>query len=527
VRASGFRLRDPGYIDNVRTGEHDVNRRDAQGGRLSALWRPNERFSLKLSALKQDSDRRGPADVNRALLLASGTPQQSTIPSTGIYDRRTEAYSATMAGKLGRIDLSSVTGYTIDEVFSRIDTSFFCPIIPGGGCVGNFGPSATGAVTPFPIETAKFTQEIRASIPLGSRVDWLVGAYYTDEDLDTQTAILAVNPNTGVVAGSALEGFNTNAYQEYALFTNFTFDVTDRFDVQVGGRASRNELDFSVVRLPGPFFGAVPVQPPFVQSSDTPFTYLLTPRFKVSPDLMMYARVASGYRPGGNNNCSIAVPCSYKADTTRNYEIGLKGDVLDDLLSFNAALYHIDWEDIQLQLNFNGNANFPFTGNAGRATSTGVELSVEARPLTGMTLTAWVVRGEAQLAEDLPPTQGSVGVGRDGDNLPDSSRFSAFFSAKQEFPLGLRVKGFVEGSWSYMGERPGAFRSSLAAPRFVSPSYKMIDVRVGAELGTWTVDAFANNVADERAVLTGDPVLSPNFYYTTPRTIGLNLSKAF
>src|SRR5690606_8685592 len=125
------------------------------------------------------------------------------------------------------------------------------------------------------------------------------------------------------------------------------------------------------------------------------FTYLVTPRFKVSEDLMVYARLASGYRAGGPNiNPGGGVPVQYEPDETQNYEVGVKAERLDRKLSLDASLYHIDWKDIQLSLL---NGGFTFTTNGSRARSQGLELAVKARPLAGLTVAGWTVWNNAEL----------------------------------------------------------------------------------------------------------------------------------
>src|SRR3984957_15499156 len=54
LRASGFTRQDPGYIDNVQTGQTGINEDRVSGGRIAALWRPSPSLSLKVSALYQD-----------------------------------------------------------------------------------------------------------------------------------------------------------------------------------------------------------------------------------------------------------------------------------------------------------------------------------------------------------------------------------------------------------------------------------------------------------------------------------------
>ena len=73
----------------------------------------------------------------------------------------------------------------------------------------------------------------------------------------------------------------------------------------------------------------------------------------------------------------------------------------------------------------------------------------------------------------------------------------------------------------------GPFKPTATSPRQVYPSYVQVDLHAGMAFGSWTLDAFANNVTDKRALLTGDPALSANYFYTQPRTIGLNLAKQF
>ena len=83
MAASAFNRREPGYVKNVVTGDEGANRADATGGRLAMLWRPSDRFSLKLSALMQEIEGQGSSSVDAAL----GDLQQSRLPGSGWYER--------------------------------------------------------------------------------------------------------------------------------------------------------------------------------------------------------------------------------------------------------------------------------------------------------------------------------------------------------------------------------------------------------------------------------------------------------
>src|SRR5262249_19538362 len=160
---------------------------------------------------------------------------------------------------------------------------------------------------------------------------------------------------------------------------------------------SRNRQSYTET-VSGPLFEGTIVFP-LIHSEDNSFTYLVTPQFKISPHLMTYGRFASGYRPGGPNpGPSSGTPRSYKFDSTVGYELCAKGDLLDDRLSFDVSGYYIDWKDIQLQISdLSGPVSGNYFANAGKAKSQGIELSVEARPMSGLTIAGWVSWNDATL----------------------------------------------------------------------------------------------------------------------------------
>jgi iron complex outermembrane recepter protein len=527
VRLSGFTLEDPGYIDNTESGQKDVNTRDSDGGRLSVLWKTSDAFSLKLSAIVQDTKRGGTDDVDT---LLGKDPQQAFLTGTGIYERKTEAYSATLIGNLGSVEMTAITGYSVDDVFDNVDSSTWFGGFLADTAAFLYPGVADRAVTLVDTHLKKFTQEIRASFPIGERVNWLMGAFYTDEDALNSFVNNAAS-STDLNVGPLLANVNPTKFKEYAAFTNLTITVTDRFDVQIGGRVSENEQSSSSSNS-GPFAAFVCGADPCVVDSpstrDSAFTYLLTPRFKISPDLMLYARFASGYRPGGPNaSCGApGVPCSFDPDTTQNYDVGIKGETLGGRLSFDAAAYYIDWKDIQIPGLLAG--AFAYTDNVGGAKSEGVELSIVSKPVTGLTVSAWGTYNEAELIGAFPP--GSL-AGSSGDRLPYGSRVSGSVAAEQEFALSSRATGLVGASLNYVGDRKGQFQPA-GVPRETFPSYTQIDLHAGARFASWTVNAFVNNVTDERGVLRGggDAVISDvasYFAYIQPRTVGVSLTKAF
>ncbi len=515
IRVSGYARRDPGYIDNPILHLEDVNEADAAGGHFSLLWRPSDVFSVKISSLFQhiESDGSSEADV----LPGLGDLQQNYIPGIGGYSRTVQAHSATLEARLGDVKLVSVTGYNINRYSDSLDWSSAF----GSAVTDVFGVSGAPFLDFNTVK--KVTQELRLSAPLGARFEWLAGAYYTHEDSSGHESLLAVNPVTAQSVGEYWYLSYPRTFAEYAAFADLTCKITDRFDVQIGGRESQtreNDADFF---QSGPYIGATPSIAPAIHSKTDAFTYLATPRLRLSDDFMVYARFASGFRPGGPNTLVAGAPAQYDPDKTYNYEVGVKGDFLDHALTVDASAYYIDWKNIQIQLRTPHQTTYETNG--GSAKSEGVEISSSAHPLRGLEISAFATYSNAVLTEAFPG--GSSAYGHSGDRLPYSSRFSGSVSLEQSFPLTNDLTGYVGGTVSYVGNRVGVFTSTADRQDF--PAYARTDLRAGAKYGTWTANLFVNNVTDRRGVLDGGTgyLLPFAFIYIQPRTAGLSLSKTF
>jgi outer membrane receptor protein involved in Fe transport len=523
MRASGFTRQDPGYIDNPISGENGVNKSTAHGAQLLALWRPSDNTSLKLSALYQRFDSDGVSEIEVEPGL--GDLQQSYMPGTGGLERTVQAYSATLKAKLGAVDFTSISGYNVNDLSMVFDRTFQ---------FGSFAQRAYGvAGATYGIERPmkKVSQEFRLSSPTDQRLEWLLGAFYTREDGPYIVDSPAVDLATLQEVGPILQFNQKRIFDEKAAFVGLTWHFTDRFDVQLGGRESWSRLIVPRYAFVGPYttFANLGPSPYFYERGEAQantFTYLVTPRFKINDDLMVYSRLASGYRPGAPNSVlAPGVPAAFEPDSTQNYEIGVKADFLQHTLSLDASVYYIDWTDLQLNVR-DPVSGIGFTTNGSAAKSEGVELSVTSRPLNGLTINAWVAYNIAELTENFPTTSQVRGV--QGDRLPASPEKSGHIAIDQEFPLwGGRVTGILGGEVTYVGDRVGVFQST--ALRQDLPSYTQTDLRASLRYDSWTANLFVNNVSDERGLVNGGRGYLPTnaFIYIQPRTVGLNLAKSF
>jgi outer membrane receptor protein involved in Fe transport len=227
------------------------------------------------------------------------------------------------------------------------------------------------------------------------------------------------------------------------------------------------------------------------------------------------------------------VPSSFGPDKVTNYEVGLKGILADRTVSFDVALFDIEWKNIQLQ-DTDAATEFTYTTNGGKARSRGLETEIGWRPYKGLNIEANATFLNAVLAEDLTGlASADTLTGRSGDRLPASARFTSNLSIQQDFPIASSLTGFVGGNWSFVGSRESAFMSSAAdsTPRFTLPSYSLVDVQTGITYGSgWRASLFLRNALNKLGVITADnrngtSVTSVN--YLQPRTVGMNVSKEF
>lgn len=544
IGANGFARRDPGYIDDLTTGQKNINSADVYGGRIAGLWRPSNDISLKLSALVQRTDGNGTNYVNSNSLgqFTQGALNQTGLPGTGTYTTQEQLYSATFKAKVAGVDVVSVTGYSINELRNLQD---FTADFGGALAAAEFpGTGAVGSALEDRYETDKFSQEIRVSSSIGRWLDWLVGGFYTHErSPDTFENYYAETATGSQVGGQFLGTLSPITLSEYAVFSDLTVHFTDQFDVQLGGREGWNKQTYGSV-FTGPiaslYYGSSSYVTPTEDANGHAFTYLVTPEFKLSPDLMIYARVASGYRIGGSNYVSFpGTPPSYKPDTTTNYELGIKGELPDRRLTFDAAAYYISWKDFQISVDAPVTSDGQtetvyYVANAGNAKSEGLEASLQARPVTGLTITAQGSYNHAVLTQDFSSEiLAGLTYGKSGDPLPYSIRWTGGLTIDQDIHLANAWTGFIGGTVNYIGSYEEQFTRNATIPRAAIPGYTTFNLHTGARHDSWLINLYLNNVGDKHAILGINSVagLGITGGYSSPviqpRTLGLSVVKQF
>ena len=550
LRVSAFKREDPAWLDNVASDGSDatpgknVNTANTYGGHAVLLVKPYDGLSFTFSALEQKRNARFGGSGTEVTEDANGYPVYSASqfgaitnlslgPTADTGDQ--QLYSAKVEADLpAGMHLTSITAWQKSEGTNYQDVSTVFTFLPFV-----YGPGSTSIVDAA--QTEKFSQELRLSGKVDD-LDWRGGLFYTHEASSVNQTLDFAGTGAGTSA-VPYAGLGPYTYKERAVFADFTYHFTPQFDIQAGVRWAKNEqvsgssvvVDPAAVMFFGPSSTGVNLS-----SNDTSTTWQFSPSYHFTQDLMAYLRVATGYRPGGPNAILPNVPAAFGPDKVTNYELGLKGITANRTINYDVSLFDIEWRNIQLQDTDAAN-ELTYTTNGGTARSRGLEAEMTWMPYSSLTVGFNATYLDAVLTQDVASQSGvDTLIGKSGDRLPGSARFTSNLSIEQRFPIVADVKGFVGGNWSYIGSRQSDFELfvpsdtdptvSSSSPRFSLPGYSLVDFQTGAEWDGWRATLFLRNAFNKLGVLDANNRNGTSVTYVdflTPRTVGLTVSKDF
>ncbi|HVK41670.1 MAG TPA: TonB-dependent receptor [Phenylobacterium sp.] len=529
VRASAYYTQTPGYIDNVLTGEKDVNDGLARGGRIEARFKVTDDFTADLSVFKHNyKDGGRPEDLERVPGLARD------YPSPDGYSDDLSIYNMTLNYDLGFANLVSSTSYFDRTVVNKRSLDGLLAAFPG--------------VIPSPLidttDSEFFAQEIRLASQSDGPFTWVVGAYADKKDiyyLNTVPvpgfdAAMGINSNDfGAPTDNPYWGYDDLEVKTYAFFGELTYEW-NKLSVTGGLRYFNWEQNYKLYAS-GFFNGAVPSDPPRRTSKEDGFNPKVNVSYDVTDDVLVYAQAARGFRYGGINTpvpqdvCAAELadfqrngedPNVFEADKLWNYEIGGKGTLAGGRVMVSGAYFHLVWDDMQTQRALD--CGFGFRENVGGAVSDGVELEVTANPLDGLTVTAGGAYINSRLSNDVANLKAEK-----GDKAPFVPEFSFNASADYRFPISSEAEGFVYGGYQYTGERFTQFSPQQSTYRKMG-AFSVVNVRTGVTFDNIEFSIYANNLLDDRGViraLAATPFDPEARIRITPRTIGANVRMNF
>jgi iron complex outermembrane recepter protein len=550
LRVSAVEEGMPGWIDNPQLGANNVNHGDKYSLRASLLALPTPELTIRLTAFDQALNLKG--DDNVQVVGAALTPLSPPANQFQLADGLSNAtagphvindhltyYALNVQYDFKLATLMSATSFgEIRKQFSSdlTNVNLAAGITLGDELAGLYGEPTDAFANQ--LETLrKVNQELRLTSNTGTALfghpfDWLVGGFFTHEATGLNQTYDALSAaDTAMSLAPALGADMLPAdYQEAAIFADVTYHFSQAFDLELGGRDTSTKQHSQSL-----LYCCVLVGPdatyPAIHTSETDPTWSVAPRWHVTDDVLTYARVATGFSPGGPNQPSsfLANPPSYRSDSTRNYELGVRADLLDKRITVDVALFDIDWKNVQIvDVLQTSSGPVGLNGNSGTAQSRGVEWNLLWRPLQSLNVGLVGAYTRARLTSDAPALGGMA-----GDALPYVPTVSSTLNVDYTRHAFGSFAGFLGGSWSYIGTRYTDFSSSTGVieSHVKLPVYNTLKVQAGVDNGHYQIELFGSNLTNARGITeyanSGGANQTGLAAFIQPRTIGLELGARF
>jgi iron complex outermembrane recepter protein len=598
LRLVGFIEEEAGYIDNVLAEspggtfdnaefvDEDVNSSTNSGARVALRTVIDDNWVVDGSVIWQQKqlDGFGDTDINDQFYAGRNIGDLEQVRfGTDSWDDEWHQLALTAEGSLGFADLM-VTGsfFSRETVYEADATSYQFAFNQLADQIDLYNTYYDTTIYDFGGDPQAFafnnekedrwTFEARLSTPAESTSRWngIVGFFYNreeghtifysgNEQFDGSPAFAYLNylayyydPSFPVPAppsgGNWFTGVYDSTIEQTAFFGEVGFEVTENFNITVGGRFFDLELDRTLKQ--GALFqlGTEPdceVDLCFADavgtSSESDFVPKITLDYHINDDTMVYATYSEGFRRGGANAAratSIFGPGqplhTYTSDTMKNHEVGLKATWAEGRLRLNATAYHMVWEGIQLQANdpniFTlGIVNFP------EAELDGIEAQLSWLPAEGWDVGATLGWNDAEISKDATLFEGSnnptsVTAGTRLPIMPDwKGSVSVQYTWQTEMLGGTP---YIRVDHNYNGEATSSLEGIQSIvfenPVRVHDPYNITDIRFGIDASGWSAAVFIDNAFDERAEqFYNDRWAQTRLSINRPMSFGITYRKYF
>jgi iron complex outermembrane receptor protein len=400
----------------------DVGGDDVLSGRFKLRWQATEDLDLNLTyeTVRDESD--SPPSVNGTppgtgyLWNALGFTQDpgDKVEVAAVSSREdnllqfSRGHEIDVDGIYLHGDLAVSENYTLNLMVGNRETDSWLPSTYTGEVI----TSAQAVTADNPIGQVSLFDanrqdnrdtsqaEIRLSTDFGEGLNWLVGAFYQEDDTEFTVAqtlgFVDMTIDSATVFGDPLF-FNNNPQvlsnaqdaESYAFFADATWDITDQWTLSAGARWTHEEKDWtgrnqvftqalqqSVNGVCDPAFFAGPswqeLGEPLAAADFNQFdcgvvrdeedwdepTWRLALGYQMTDDLYTYFNYARGFKSGGYNDQTGTggtpiQPLEARPtdpETADSYELGLRSEMLDQTLRFNLTGFYVKYDDSQQPL---------------------------------------------------------------------------------------------------------------------------------------------------------------------------------
>ena len=546
IGASAARLTRSGFGDNLTTGKENYNK-DIWAARGTVELEPSDSIFFRLSG-DYTWDNSNPRGGHRLIAgLQSGAPVlDDEFDSRGALvdpEQKVKGGGVALHGEIGVNDwlkFRTITAYRRDKSKTPIDFD----ALP-----------AVDVDVPAIYKNKQFSQELQLVVDKGP-LQGVAGAYYLDANANNIFDVRLYTSAPAVLPGLTASTLGDVDTKTWAVFGDFSYDLTTRLSVSVGGRYTNDKRHARVLRQTrilggqqglggsdGFDVGTVIATTSNFEGKrkDTAFTPRASISFKPSRDHNFYASYARGFKGGGFdprgqsgsapdlNGNGVREPdeiydfMAFDPETVDSYELGWKGALFNRRLHLATAVFDAEYKDVQVPGSAGGVINgvptfIGVTTNAGKARFRGVELETNllaARDMAAagdrLNFAGTLGYLDAKYREFITNIAGVGPVDvADFRKVQNTPKWTLSGSVDYDTPVGSGRLNFN----STVSYRSKSQQFELASPGLDQPGFALWDASlVWRSAGNrFTVGLHGKNLADKRYITSGYNFLAQNPY---------------
>ena len=481
--------REGSYVDNIADGGPSrLGETNTGAFRFSAAFTPSDIFDARLNIGHSRIDGEYgyiALPINDNSARAIGQDRRKKWRSDIDFDE--DAHVETSYGDL-HMRLKTSLADVISVTSLRVAEQAYTADLDMGGAP--YGPGI-GIAAIMENDIRSFTQELRVQSPEhnDSPFEWLAGAFYHDFKRELYGSMPMTMYGQIIPTIPAMKGTLTG--QNFAIFGQGTYRLLDqKLGLTVGLRHEWTEREFN---------DEIYFTDGTMKKSDSQLLPRFSLDYRITPENMVYATVAMGWRPGGIVN--TAVPnlsratkddLRYDRETSWTYELGTKNEFFDKRLLLNAAVFYSVYQDYQDR--FMAAPMEPYLRNAGEARMAGFELEAQARVTDS--LTADLGFGYVHARYESYKDDG--GNDFSGNTIALVPEYNASFAVKYSFLEGFYVRPEVRLTGATYWDRANDHKQS---------PYTTLHMRAGYTADNWEIYIYGDNLTNKYAFTMAQPMI--------------------
>ncbi len=461
--------------------------------------------------------------------LSNNTTDWEIAANRSYRDTESTSGSVTINYDFGELTLKSITGFSNYEQEAGGETDFSTLFL---------------ADCRLLTDATLFTQELQLSSNNAENLEWLVGLYYLDEEIDELFRFEAPQGLQGLLGfflgipgdftgtQDLSRRFGTATAESIAVFGQASYKLNDQVRLTLGARYTSDDKSYvSRDETRGDTRGDVAATETFSEA-----TWKVGIDYLIDDSRMLYAHISTGFKAGGFNRFTPPAPPAlqynqvFQPETVTNYAIGFKGDLLGDTLRANVELFYNEIDDFQSYA-FDDTVPTSITANAASAKTKGVEAEVTYVPSEQLQINFIASFLDAYYEDYATFNNGAININASGNDRELSPEYKFTLAGSYDFDLGSAGTLTPYVQFSYKDDY---FITAANEPLFGidrQESYTQTDIRLiwNSLDRHWRGELFLQNIEDN-FVKTGAFLATGGYWITygpEPTLFGGKLAYTF